>query len=61
MNRKMVLAHRLAQTILWIEAKESAARSRFKDDLPSKFYDPHAATECGDLIYKTMFQKEPTK
>jgi len=49
----MIRAHRLAQEIEMIHAKHVASEVRHGHTWRD-FYDPHAATELGDLIYRRI-------
>lgn len=53
MDRRLIAAHRLAQEIEWINAKERARRDRLRNK-PHYHYDPLAATCLGNLIYSRM-------
>jgi hypothetical protein len=46
MSRFEIEAHRLAHDIEWMRARGAAG----KGQTPEHFWDPHAATELGNLI-----------
>lgn len=60
-NRKEIDCHVLAGEIEWIHARELARRGRgggFRSQDWTFFYDQHAATELGNLIYNRLFTGE---
>lgn len=57
-SRKEIECHRLASEIEWIHARELSRRSRgrgYKTIHWDEFYDQHAATELGNLIFNRLF------
>ena len=56
----MIRAHRLAHELEVQRAKAEAKWDRMRRDW-LHFYDPHAATELGNLIYNRMFPGPTTR
>lgn len=53
---RVLECHRLASEIEWIHARDLSRRDGPRRRKWEEFYDPHAATELGDLIYNRLFR-----
>jgi SRSO17 transposase len=54
MTKQEITAHRIAQEIQVMFAKQEAELSHVRKDHWHNYYDPHAATELGCLIFNAL-------